>query len=447
MIISSDAEYNKFLIENTNGRCIVHIVTNNDNIHSAIAKPLLIFVKNIDIDKLYIININHYDIDYRVDQELFIKDFNNLYCIKFVLDKKRFMHLLPIINLKDLQLIDFMLYGKPDETNYIPNEYRFYYNRFEDYDDINNAIPLTIHSRVFDNICNVYEETIESFVEDSGYIGVNDNILDNLQQIEKNGLYVDKSVFSKHFDAKVSNNLVHTEYNIYTATGRPSNRFGGVNYAALNKDDGCRSSFVSRHGDDGILFLIDYSAYHPHIVGKLINYSLPTDVYSYLGKYYFTKEELSPEEIKSAKNMTFQCMYGNNIPTEFLTIPYYAKMNEYINHRWEFFNDNGYVETPIYKRKITSKHIIDPNPNKLFNYILQASETEFGMTVANDVNRYLRNKQTKVVLYTYDSLLYDVHKDDGKQTLVDIKGIMSNTGFPVKCYIGYDYNKMITVNI
>jgi hypothetical protein len=105
------------------------------------------------------------------------------------------------------------------------------------------------------------------------------------------------------------------------------------------------------------------------------------------------------------------------------------------------------VETPLYKRRITDKNILDANPNKLFNYILQASETEFGMRVLSDINQYLKDKETKVVLYTYDSFMFDIHKDDGKQTLLDIKKIMNNNGFPVKSYIGQDFNHMITVNI
>jgi hypothetical protein len=446
MIVGNDIDYNKFLNENSDGSVIIHIVTNNDNIHGTVSVPLVVFIKNIDTDKVYIINFDHYDIDYSLPIQKFVNDFNNLYCTKFVLDKKKALHILPLINLKDLQLIDFIENGKIDDTDYIPSNYHFYYNKFKNFGGINNAIPIVIHSQLFENICKIYEETIENFKEDDSYKNINDNILENLQQIEKNGLYVDSDMFSKHFDVKPRNNMVYTEYNVYTATGRPSNRFGGVNYAALNKEDGSRKSFISRYGDDGMLFLIDYSGYHPHIVGKLINYELPNDVYAYLGKYYTGKEELTSEEIKEAKTITFQCMYGN-IPPELLEIPYYKKMNEYIKHRWDFFNENGYVETPLFKRRITQNHIIDPNPNKLFNYILQASETEFGMSVLSDINTYLKDKQTKVVLYTYDSLLYDIHKNDGKETLLEIKRLMNQKGFPVKCYIGYNYNQMISVNI
>jgi len=35
------------------------------------------------------------------------------------------------------------------------------------------------------------------------------------------------------------------KYNPYTITGRPSNAWRGVNYAALNKTDGSRKSFIS----------------------------------------------------------------------------------------------------------------------------------------------------------------------------------------------------------
>lgn len=139
-------------------------------------------------------------------------------------------------------------------------------------------------------------------------------------------------------------------------------------------------------------------------------------------------------------------MYGT-IPDELLEIPYYKKMKEYINHRWEFFNQYGYVETPVFKRQITKNHIHEPNPNKLFNYILQASETEFGIYSLASVNEYLKDKKTKAILYTYDSILFDVHKDDKKDTLCDIKRLMSNNKFPVKCYIGKNYNDMTIVNI
>ena len=449
MVIKNEHDYVNFLNANAVGKCIFHIVGNNDMTHGACNFPLILCVKNTDTDNVYIINIGHYDELFKVDKDRLIADLNNLYCVKFVINKKRFMHILPIFNLKDLELIDFMKNGKIDTTESLTPGYKFYYRKFEKFADINNAIPLTIHTHVFDNLCQMYDDSIEHFIEDDSYKNVNENIIESLQQIEHNGLYVNFDTFKYHFGDKgvnPINNRVFTEYNIYTSTGRPSNRYGGINYAALNKENGCRSSFVSRHGEDGMLFLVDYSANHPHIVARLINYELPKDAYGYLGKYYYGKDVLTSDEIKMAKNTTFQCMYGN-IPEELLEIPFFKKMDDYIKHRWEFFKENGYVETPLFKRRITTNHIIDPTPNKLFNYILQASETEFGVRVLSDINNFLKNKKTKPVVYTYDSLLFDICKDDGKSTLLEIKRLMSSTDFPVKCYLGHNYHQMITINI
>jgi DNA polymerase I-like protein with 3'-5' exonuclease and polymerase domains len=286
---------------------------------------------------------------------------------------------------------------------------------------------------------------------DDSFYNINSTITENLRILEHNGLKVDVELFNRHFENKTvkdKDGFVYTQYNLYTATGRPSNRFGNVNYSALNKENGCRSSFISRYGDDGMLFMIDYSAYHPHIVAKLINYNLPQNAYEYLGRLYYGKDDLTEDEIKASKNLTFQCMYGN-IPSELLEVPYFKKMSDYIAHRWLFFCEHGYVETPVYKRRITTNHINEPNPNKLFNYILQASETEFGMQSLVRVNEYLdsNKKQTKAILYTYDSVLFDCHKDDKRDTLIELKRLMSNNQFPIKCYIGRNYNEMIIADI
>jgi len=137
-----------------------------------------------------------------------------------------------------------------------------------------------------------------------------------------------------------------------------------------------------------------------------------------------------------------------NIPNELLEIPFYGKMKQYIDHRWNFFEKYGYVETPIFKRQITKNHINNPSPNKLFNYILQASETEFGIQSLAQVNQYLKDKTTKAVLYTYDSILFDVHKQDKRDTLLHIKSLMENNKqFPVKCFIGTNYDNMTKINL
>jgi len=60
-------------------------------------------------------------------------------------------------------------------------------------------------------------------------------------------------------------------------------------------------------------------------------------------------------------------------------------------------------------------------------------ETSNNITILKEVLRYLQDKKTFITLYTYDAILFDFSKEDGKSTLEDIKNIMEGEGkYPVK---------------
>ena len=139
-------------------------------------------------------------------------------------------------------------------------------------------------------------------------------------------------------------------------------------------------------------------------------------------------------------------MYGG-IDEKWMYIPYFKKAQEYIDHRWKFFKENGYIETPMFNRKIKKCHIEDPSPNKLFNYILQAYETEMAVNTLQSLLEYAKSKKTKPILYTYDSILFDAHKEDKISTLQDIKKIMEGDKFPVKVYVGKNYGDMKQISL
>ena len=52
------------------------------------------------------------------------------------------------------------------------------------------------------------------------------------------------------------------------------------------------------------------------------------------------------------------------------------------------------------------------NPQKLFNYILQNMETSLNIEILFRIFKLLKGRNTKLVLYTYDSFLFDVDKDE-----------------------------------
>jgi hypothetical protein len=212
----------------------------------------------------------------------------------------------------------------------------------------------------------------------------------------------------------------------------------------LNKDDGCRKAFVSRHGENGKLVLIDYSAFHPRIISLLTDYPIPaeTDIYEYLARLYFNNPVVDETDIADAKLITFRQLFGG-VETKYQHIKYLANLKNFIDYHWGFFNQNKYVETPMLKRKITDKHIKEPKPATVFNYILQAVEGEISIPILGEVNEFLRDKKTKAVLYTYDSILFDYCVEDGVRLMPKIREMMSFGGtFPTKVYVGDNYQDM-----
>jgi hypothetical protein len=67
--------------------------------------------------------------------------------------------------------------------------------------------------------------------------------------------------------------------------------------------------------------------------------------------------------------------------------------------------------------------------------------------VLGELMNYLSDKQTKPVLYTYDSILFDAHKSDKMPVIKRIKSIMERDKFPVKVYAGKNYGDMKQISI
>lgn len=437
---------NKFKEENLNGDWIMHIIPVEEDIHPVNNYPSILFIKNTLSLKTYYFVFKHPDYRPSISIETFLKDYLVNDKVKWVVDKKSFTQMLNIEDVRDINLINHWEYNDTiDITSYETVAHTLIHKSYSGGKKINLVIPLVKHKELFELMANDLIKLISNFKVDTGYIKFNNCIINPLKNLEMQGIYVDAEQFKKRFNTEVgSNGLVYSQYNIYTSTGRPSNRFGGINYAALNHTDGSRKCFQSRYGNDGRMVLIDYTAFHPRIICYLTKYNIPIDIdiYTYLAKLYFRKSDVDDLDIKMAKQLTFKQFFGG-VDDKYSHIKYLANLKYYINTQWEFFNSNGYVLTPIFNRKITNKHIEDPNPPKLFNYILQATEGEISIPRINLILNYLNNKKTKAILYTYDAILYDFHRDDGKITLNELYNIMSINGrFPMKVYIGNNYHEM-----
>jgi len=79
------------------------------------------------------------------------------------------------------------------------------------------------------------------------------------------------------------------------------------------------------------------------------------------------------------------------------------------------------------------------NPQKLFNYLLQNLETSTNVCILWDIVKLLKGKRTKLVLYTYDAFLFDVHNEE-KEVIKLIKNVFKKYKLNVKTKYGSDYD-------
>ena len=246
-----------------------------------------------------------------------------------------------------------------------------------------------------------------------------------LNWIEQSGLYT-------------QDGMEYTQYNMFTTTSRPSNTFGGINYAALPKDGDVRKRFISRF-EGGKLYQLDFDGYHIRLIAKLIGVDIPLDIkaHKWLADQYGA-------DLKDAKAITFRQLYGG-VQDDYKHIPFFSKTSEYIESLWNEFLRNRLTFTPIMSRKI---EIIDSlNKNKLFNYILQAVETERNILILDKLSNMRQDRKSLPILYTYDSILFDVDPSDGGEYILEIKKVMESDGFPTDVEIGDNYKDMVKTNL
>jgi DNA polymerase I-like protein with 3'-5' exonuclease and polymerase domains len=347
-----------------------------------------------------------------------------------------------------MSMVEYFYNNQPIEDDFETPAHEFFTRNFGNFNNLNTIIPISKHIEKSQAISQRFLDVFDFYQNDTAFEKYNVLMLDSLQQIEQNGLFVNYEQFKKKFtEHLIHDNFVYSEYNIYTTTGRPSNRYGGINFAALNKDNGQRASFVSRFGENGFMLSFDYDAYHLRLLAELVDYKFPDNVsvHQYLGQFYFDKETLSPEEYSESKSISFKQLYGG-IGSEYLTIPFFAKIHEYTQLIWNQFKEQGYIETPMFSRKLFKSFFTEMNAAKLLNYMLQSFETERNMAVIHNILLRTKSFSSKLILYTYDSFLYDFDKRDGADLLHIIKEELEQQGkYPTKIEIGPDYSNMISV--
>ena len=417
MIIETDNQLEDFLEENQNKDCFIIPILSDVNLHPLQNTLCAIYLKIVDGEER-ILCFNHGEtLKIKIEKLLTLDKLGR----KFVRDKKQLNHIVKLKDVVDVSLQYYMSKNEPLEWEELStNTHDYFYRVMWRMKNTNRIIPILKHLE----LCREQVKVLERYYELPIHDKYNDEIINNLSFIENSGLRKDDE-------------MVYSEYNLYTSTGRPSNRFGGINFAALNKKDGSRKPYVSRFGD-GMLVEFDYDAYHLRLIGHILNYEFPKgSVHEHMAEFY------GDVDYETSKQTSFQYLYGR-IPQKIIdTNPFFSRVNDYITKIWKDFKRKDLVKSDIYNKEIHKKNLSAMNRNKLFNYMIQLLETENNMKVLNDLVPYLKDKKSKLILYSYDSFLFDFKIEDGLGFLKDIKIILEQDGvFPTKTSKGLNYHEM-----
>jgi len=362
----------------------------------------------------------------------------------FVYDKKQWLQLGGNAAVWDVKTLWWYTYGESyDESHYFTAAHQFYWRRHTALPNVNAVIPLMQHLAMCQKIRKYAWPMCVNAKLNASYLQFNETYPKVFADIESNGLAVNETF---RIPELIRDGRVYSQYHYHTTTGRPSNAFRGFNFAAMNKEDGTRSAFQSRF-DAGALVEMDFDAYHVRLIARLIGYALPTgSVHEYFGKFYFDTDTLTTEQYEQSKQITFRLLYGG-IDREFLSIPFFQQVNDFIYDLWRTWKAKGAVKTPILQRRIASDSIKNMTANKLFNYYLQATETEVSVQKLQRIAELLSTHETCMILYTYDSILFDVPLTEAKTLLPQIKSVLEAGNFPVKTSVGDIYSKMDSISL
>ena len=284
-LVESIQQFESFLraFESEDSFCVPILLDSRK--HPIENEPSLLYFKLLDSRISYMLPINH--------SEVLVSNYpleDNSKTI-YTPDKKVLLQVVNFNNVIDVGILNhFINNNSLDFMAMNTTSHNFFYAR--KYPNDNRLVPIVKHfekcEKIFDSIIETILQT-KNLVEDKSFTFFNELVLDTLSNIESSGI-------------NTVDGMKYSQYNIYTSTGRPSNRFGGVNYAAMSKEDGSRKKIVSRF-KDGKMLMFDYDAYHLRLIAKLINYNFPNNisVHEYLGKQYFGKDKLTEEEYGKSK--------------------------------------------------------------------------------------------------------------------------------------------------
>lgn len=429
-IVESDSQIDQLTSYASQG-AYVEVISSNDNYHPILTFTVAVYIRPLECFEGFIIPINHTE-GLNVDKNRIyevLKQFDTLYTY----DKKLLLYHFVLPGVIDLSLLNTMVkYDRKDlaKTN---ATYNWYYNRMCQYGELNTIIPITkLYEKCEENFKHLYATM--QYPIPNGFDFYNKTATSVFYLIERAGLRITYQPFLELFKPNnpvynIQDNITYTYYNLNNITSRPTNAFNSINFAAIPKAPQFRKAIIPQND---YFAEFDFDGYHLRLLCEQIGYQLTDEsAHVQLAKLYFGKDEIAEEDYAKAKQINFHAIYGK-IPPEYAFLEIFDKIQNYINSLWKQFKEQGYVEDPISGKRFT-QDLPDMHPQKLMNYMMQSLETSRNIIILKDVLMFLKNKKSKLALYTYDAFVLDFDKSDGKETLESLEKIMNQGGkYPVK---------------
>jgi hypothetical protein len=390
------------------------LLLNQAESHYSVDPPLFLYLMDPKTKNTAVINLNHGDYFKWDDQTL-----PDLSSIRLFSPNKKAI-LANNIKTKDIVDLNFLIYPKKHKlfslNGYITTGFYAHRNRYKSYE----IYPLSILIGMCKTIAIELFSLLESEIPYIDDIKRFDNLYYNsLFKLEANPI---------HYDS----NIIYSDYNPYTITNRPTNSSFGINLSALSKKDRSRNklktSFLS-----GNLVQFDYSSFHVYLLAKMLKFDIPLngDVYIELNRAYKFSDADTRNQIKLD---FFRYLYGNKKLENDLS----NQIEIFKSSLSRYFELNGHLESFVLKRRIFYGLDRNIQSNKLFNYFLQNTETEYNLLKILELNTALSNKKSSIILYTYDSFLLDI-PDDERDVIKTVKTILEQDNIPVNIQAGSNY--------
>lgn len=421
-IIENDQQFEDFTMVSV-GEHYIYPIYADDKVHPVLSEVIAVYVHSFYLSKSFIINISHPDCT-ETDPKLILKWVESLDKV-YTINGKLLLHWIGrdmAYNVAwktvDLKFLDHDIDVVVDEQR------KWYYDLYKSSKQVNRIIPFSLHKRYCDEISKDITKYFGSELNELHY-----TTLWVFFVIEQSGFNVDSKKFKELHDEvdlslNMKDNKVYSWYNLYNTTTRPTNNFNSINFTALSKSTGIRNTIVKEN--DSILVEFDYKAFHLYLLAESFGMDIQENIHTYLGKQYYETDELTPEQYEESKGKTFQLIYTKS--KEYDHIPFIRKCRE--------------LKQILFKAQSGTL-----DEKQVLPHYLQEKETSYNVEILRDMieHLYVNKLKTKIVSYTYDSVLFNVPQDESE--VIDVMYEIMSERYPVSAKYGKNYGELMPLEM